>query len=88
MKKLILTIVATAMLISCNTKTKTETVADIKLDTIVKVHQGSFAFCGASAAVPTGRKITVQGVVYDEGCAICPVLEGPSLSNLAPSPAK
>ena len=83
MKKLILTIVATAMLISCNTKTKTETVEDIKLDTIVKVHQGSFAFCGASAAVPTGRKITVQGVVYDEGCAICPVLEGPSLSNLA-----
>ncbi len=60
-----------------------ETVEDIKLDTIVKVHQGSFAFCGASAAVPTGRKITVQGVVYDEGCAICPVLEGPSLSNLA-----
>ena len=35
MKKLILTIVATAMLISCNTKTKTETVEDIKLDTIV-----------------------------------------------------
>jgi hypothetical protein len=81
MKKIILTIIAATMLISCNTKT--ETVEDIKSDKIVKLHQGSFAFCGASAAVPTGRKITVQGVVYDEGCAICPVLEGPSLSNLA-----
>jgi hypothetical protein len=83
MKKLILTIIMSTMLISCNTKTKTETVENIKLDTIVKVHQGSFAFCGASAAVPTGKKIIIQGVEYDEGCAICPVLEGPSLSNLA-----
>jgi len=83
MKKLILTIITATMLFSCNSKIKTEIVEDIKSDTIVKIHQGSFAFCGASAAVPTGRKITVQGVVYDEGCAICPVLEGPSLSNLA-----
>jgi hypothetical protein len=83
MKKLILTIITATMLISCNTKTKTETAENIKLDTIVKVHQGSFAFCGASAAVPTGKKIIIQGVEYDEGCAICPVLEGPSLSNLA-----
>ena len=83
MKKLILTILTATMLFSCNTKPKTETVEDIKSDKIVKLHQGSFAFCGASAALPTGRKIIVQGVVYDEGCAICPVLEGPSLSNLA-----
>ena len=83
MKKLLLLFVTAIMLFSCNTSTKTETVEDIKSDTIVKVHQGSFAFCGASAAVPTGRKIMVQGVEYNEGCAICPVLEGPSLSNLA-----
>jgi hypothetical protein len=83
MKKLLLFIVSTTMLIGCSTSTKTETVEDIKSDKIVKIHQGSFAFCGASGAVPTGRKITVQGVVYDEGCAICPVLDGPSLSNLA-----
>jgi hypothetical protein len=83
MKKLILTIITATMLFSCNSKTKTETVEDIKSDKIVKLHQGSFAFCGASAAVPTGRKIIVQGVEYYEGCAICPVLEGPSLSNLA-----
>jgi hypothetical protein len=81
MKKLLLFIVTATMLISCSTKT--ETVEDIKSDKIVKIHQGSFAFCGASSAVPTGRKITVQGVEYNEGCAICPVLNGPSLSNLA-----
>jgi hypothetical protein len=83
MKKLLLLFVTAIMLFSCNTTTKTETVEDIKSDTIVKIHQGSFAFCGASAALPTGRKIMVQGVEYYEGCAICPVLDGPSLSNLA-----
>ena len=81
MKKLLLFIVTATMLIGCSTKT--ETVEDIKSDKIVKIHQGSFAFCGASSAVPTGRKIIVQGVEYNEGCAICPVLNGPSLSNLA-----
>ena len=78
MNKFILIIVATVMLFGCATKTE-----DVKLDKAVKIHQGSFAFCGASAAVPTGRKIIVQGVEYNEGCAICPVLDGPSISNLA-----
>jgi len=71
------------MLFSCNTSTKTENAEDIKSDKIVKIHDGSFAFCGASGAIPTGGKIIVQGVEYDEGCAICPVLSGPSISNLA-----
>ena len=39
----------------------------------LRIHEGTFAFCGASAAVPTGKKIVIQGVEYDEGCAICPV---------------
>ena len=81
MKKVILTIVAAIILFSC--KTKTETVEDLKSSKIVKIHEGSFAFCGASGAIPTGKKIIVQGVEYDEGCAICPVLDGPSISNLA-----
>jgi hypothetical protein len=83
MKKLLTTILVSSILLSCNTVTKTETIEDIKSDKIVKKHQGSFAFCGASGAVPTGKKIIVQGVEYDEGCAICPVLDGPSISNLA-----
>ena len=83
MKKLLLFIATATMLIGCNVKPKTETLEDIKSDKIVTVHERSFAFCGASAAVPTGRKIVVQGVEYDEGCAICPILNGPSLSNLA-----
>jgi len=83
MKKFILSVVAATMLFGCETSTKTETAEDIKAEKIVEVHQGAFAFCGASAAVPTGKKIVIQGVEYDEGCAICPVLDGPSLSNLA-----
>jgi len=77
MKKFILTIIAAIILFSCNTN------ENIKYDKAVKIHEGSFAFCGASAAVPTGKKIIVQGVEYNEGCAICPVLTGPSISNLA-----
>jgi predicted small secreted protein len=83
MKKLLLTFLVSSLLLSCNTVTKTETTEDIKSDKNVKIHEGSFAFCGASGAIPTGKKIIVQGKEYDEGCAICPVLDGPSISNLA-----
>lgn len=81
MKKLLLFIITATMLIGCSVKT--ETSKDVSPERILQIHQGSFAFCGSSSAVPTGRKITVQGVVYDEGCAICPVLSGPSISNMA-----
>jgi hypothetical protein len=50
---------------------------------VLKIHNGAFAFCGASAAKPTGKKIIIQGKEFDEGCAICPVLEGPSIYSLA-----
>lgn len=75
MKKMLLAMVAAAMLFSCS-KPHPE-------KNIVQIHQGAYAFCGASGAVPTGKKIIVQGVEYDEGCAICPVLTGPSIANLA-----
>jgi hypothetical protein len=82
MKKITLIVVSLlTMLFSCNIKT--ETAKSIKSDTAVKIHQGSFAFCGASGAIPTGKKIIVQGVEYNEGCAVCPVLTGQSISNLA-----
>ena len=83
MKKILLSIITATILFSCNTSTKTETVEDIKSDKIIKIHKGVFAFCGASGAIPTGKKIIVQGVEYDEGCAICPVLDGPYIANLA-----
>ena len=73
MKKLLFTFLVSSILLSCNTITKTKTIEDIKSDKALKIHEGYFAFCGASGAVPTGKKIIVQGVEYDEGCAICPV---------------
>lgn len=80
MKKITLVAVAVLLtLASC----KTKKVEEVKLDDAVQIHEGAFAFCGASGAVPTGKKIIVQGVEYNEGCAICPVLTGPSISNLA-----
>jgi len=82
MKKMSIIVVSLlTVLFSCNTTNEAD--QEIKLDKAAALHQGAFAFCGASAAVPTGKKIIVQGVEYNEGCAICPVLTGPSLSNLA-----
>jgi len=79
MKKVLLLIVATIMLFSCDQQEKDYS----KDESVLRIHEGKFAFCGASGALPTGKKITIQGVEYDEGCAICPVLDGPSISNLA-----
>ena len=76
MKNALLSLVAASALLSCaNQETK-----DAK---VLKVHEGLYAFCGASGAELTGNQIMVQGKVFEEGCAICPVLDGPSISNLA-----
>ena len=79
MKNLLLILVAATMVFGCMMKEKKH---DRKQGAL-RIHEGKYAFCGASGAVPTGKKITIQGVEFDEGCAICPVLTGPSISNLA-----
>ena len=73
MKKLLFTILSATFLFGCAPEP----------EEVVVLHKGSFSFCGASGAVPTGKKITVQGTEFDEGCAICPVMDGLSISNLA-----
>lgn len=78
MKNLLLLILSVFLLVSCNNES-----TDKPERSVLRIHKGQFAFCGASSAVPTGRKITIQGKEFDEGCAICPVLDGPSISNLA-----
>ena len=78
MKKSIFLILAISLLISCNTEP-----TKVPERSVLRIHKTKFAFCGASGAIPTGKKIVIQGVEYEEGCAICPVLEGPSISNLA-----
>ena len=78
MKNLLILISAITLLIGCNNKSATA-----PEESVVRIHQGQFAFCGASSAVPTGKKIIIQGKEFNEGCAICPVLNSPSISNLA-----
>jgi len=53
------------------------------------IYKGKLALCAASSAVPTGKLITVQGRTFVEGCAVCPVLDGPSIGNsfLVPDPS-
>lgn len=54
-----------------------------KVDHVLKVYNGKFAFCGASPAIPTGNIITVQGREFREGRSVCPVMNGPSIANVA-----
>lgn len=81
MFKILIVITIAIGLASC--KNTNDTNKDLDSEKILQIHKGKFAFCGASGAIPTGRKIKIQGREFDEGCAICPVLEGPSISNLA-----
>ena len=83
MKNLLIFFLVTFTLVGCSDEVKEEIIVEEKEAGVLRIHEGQFAFCGASAAVPTGKTITIQGVEYREGCAICPVLNGPSISNLA-----
>tara|TARA_R110000803_G_C11935733_1_gene315957 strand:+ start:35 stop:670 length:636 start_codon:yes stop_codon:yes gene_type:complete len=76
MKKVLLSIIAATTLFGCLH-------IELKEDKVLRIHKGAYAFCGASGAIPTGKIMTVQGIQYYEGCAICPVLTGPSIANLA-----
>jgi len=42
---------------------------------------GEFALCAASASVPTGKMIRVEGKEFQEGMAVCPVLTGKAVAN-------
>ena len=49
---------------------------------VLSLCEGEFALCAASAALPTGRTITVNGAAFKEGKAVCPVLTGQAIANL------
>ena len=58
------------------------TIVSAQKEQAFKICLGDFALCAASAAVPTGNKIVVQGKTFLEGCAICPVINGAGIANL------
>ena len=49
--------------------------------TELMVCNGEFALCAASASVPTGKMIRVEGTEFQEGMAVCPVLTGKAVAN-------
>jgi hypothetical protein len=49
--------------------------------TSIQICPQKFALCAASTCKPTGKKITVEGLPYDEVSCECPVLDGPSIAN-------
>ena len=49
--------------------------------TDLMICNGEFALCAASASVPTGKTIRVEGKEFQEGMAVCPVLTGKAVAN-------
>lgn len=43
---------------------------------------GEYALCASSGTTPTGKVIQVNGESFDEGMAVCPVLNGDSIADL------
>ena len=43
---------------------------------------GEYALCAASPTTPTGKTMTINGKVFKEGMAVCPILTGQSVANL------
>ena len=48
----------------------------------IAICHGQYALCAASATTPTGKTMTVDGKVFKEGMAVCPILNGDSVANL------
>jgi hypothetical protein len=48
-----------------------------------KMCKGEFALCAASGATLTGKTITVNGNAFPEVVAVCPVLHGPAIADVA-----
>ena len=48
----------------------------------IAVCKGEYALCAASATTPTGKVMTVNGKVFKEGMAVCPVLTGDAIADL------
>tara|TARA_R110000822_G_C15297369_1_gene491631 strand:+ start:19 stop:564 length:546 start_codon:yes stop_codon:yes gene_type:complete len=40
-----------------------------------------FALCAASSAKPTGKNIIINGISFQEGVSVCPVITGKSVGN-------
>jgi hypothetical protein len=49
----------------------------------IAICTGQYALCAASPTTPTGKTMQVQGKTYREGVAVCPVLTGAAVANLA-----
>ena len=50
----------------------------------LSICKGEYALCAASPtkAIP-GKKVTINGLEFDAGVAVCPVLKGLSIANLS-----
>ncbi|MEA2162768.1 MAG: hypothetical protein QOK37_895 [Thermoanaerobaculia bacterium] len=74
MRKLPITIASAIILTSIFTPAQAQ---DFRICT------GQFALCAASSGTPTGKTITVNGTAFPEIVAVCPVLRGPAIADVA-----
>jgi hypothetical protein len=75
-------LLAAVALISCGGEEKKEEKKALSQEHALQLFHGRFAFCGASPAELTGKKIVVEGDTFLEGCSTCPVMEGTAFVNV------
>ena len=68
MKKIILVLVS---LIAFNSQAHT-----------IAICTGEYALCAASPTTPTGKTMTVNGKLFRQGIAVCPILNGNAIANM------
>jgi len=49
---------------------------------ILAICNGDYALCAASSTTPTGKLMTINGKVFKEGVAVCPILNGKAIANM------
>lgn len=52
----------------------------VKADPLITC-SGEYALCASSSTTPTGKTIIINGVEFQEGVSVCPVLTGESVAD-------
>jgi hypothetical protein len=54
----------------------------VHADPDLAICHGEYALCASSATEPTGKTMTVGSKTFQEGHAVCPVIQGESIADL------
>jgi len=54
----------------------------LSAEPVLQICHNEYALCAASSTEKTGGKVSVDGVLFDQGVSVCPVLSGNSIADM------